>query len=253
MTAERRRAAGGDGRQHAPLNASEMFGVLSDVSSAVAAHDVGEFERRRRSHRLVRRRHLQRKPIQRARRRGDEARRDAGVARRRRKILVTQQDLDDADVGPALQKMGGEAVAQHMHADALVDPGRSGGGRSLHAIGAASLASRARRKRQWLGVRRDCARSPDRRPLGLLPCTNRRRLVGAAHVIAFANGAAASRDAAAYCSLVVPGDSRVDHEPAWLEVRGLFSVPLGTDAVAHERAGYFEALWAADLGACGSR
>src|ERR1019366_9499144 len=35
----------------------------------------------------------------------------------------------------------------------------------------ASLASRARRKRQWLGVRRDCARSPDRRPLGLLPCT----------------------------------------------------------------------------------
>ena len=42
----------------------------------------------------------------------------------------------------------------------------------LHAIGAASVASRARREWQWLGVRRDCARSPDRRPLGLLPCTN---------------------------------------------------------------------------------
>ena len=64
MTAERRRAAGGDRRQHAPLDAPEMAGVLSDVSLAVAANDVGEFERRRRSHRLFRRRHVQREPIQ---------------------------------------------------------------------------------------------------------------------------------------------------------------------------------------------
>ena len=92
MAAERRRAAGGNGRQHAPFAASEMFGVLSRVSLAVAADDVGEFERQRRPHRLLRRRHVQREPIQRARRRGDEARRNAGVARRRRKMFVTQQE-----------------------------------------------------------------------------------------------------------------------------------------------------------------
>ena len=72
MTAERRRAAGGDRREHAPLDAPEMFSVLSFVTLAVAADDVGEFERRRRPHRLFRRRHVQREPIQGARRRGDQ-------------------------------------------------------------------------------------------------------------------------------------------------------------------------------------
>jgi hypothetical protein len=48
---------------------------------------------------------------------------------------------------------------------------------------------------------------------------------------------------------VVPGDSRVDHEPAWLELRELFSVPLGTAAVVRECAGYLKALWPADVGA----
>jgi hypothetical protein len=114
MTAERRCPASGDSRQHAPFAAPEMESVLSDVSLAVSADDVGEFERRRWPHRLLRRR-LQRKPIQGARRSGDEARRDAGVARRRRKLFVSQQNLDDADIGPAFQKMRGEAVTQGVH------------------------------------------------------------------------------------------------------------------------------------------
>jgi hypothetical protein len=34
--------------------------------------------------------------------------------------------LDDSDIGAALKKMGGEAVAQHMQGHALLDPGRLG-------------------------------------------------------------------------------------------------------------------------------
>ena len=110
MTTERGCATGRNSRQYAPLDAPEVACVLSRVAPAVAADDVGEFERRRRPHRLFRWRHVQRKPIQRARRRGDEACRDAGIARRRRQILVAEQNLDDADIRPALQKMGGETM-----------------------------------------------------------------------------------------------------------------------------------------------
>ncbi len=59
MTAERRRAAGRDRSDYAPLDAPEMSGVRSFVSLAVTAEDIGQFERRPRRHRLLRRRHLQ--------------------------------------------------------------------------------------------------------------------------------------------------------------------------------------------------
>jgi hypothetical protein len=36
---------------------------------------------------------------------------DLRVARRRRQIIVPEQDLDDPDISSVLQKMGGEAVA----------------------------------------------------------------------------------------------------------------------------------------------
>ena len=123
--------------QHAPFDAPKMLGVLSDVSLAVAADDVGEFERRRRvgtaysggvTSSESRSSGLAvpaiKRPVE-----------SVGVARRRRKLIVTQQDLDYANIGSALQKMCGEAVPQHMHADALVDPGcRCGGpaGRVQH-------------------------------------------------------------------------------------------------------------------------
>ena len=124
MTAERRRAAGHDRSDHAPLDAPEMSGVRPFVSLAVTAEDIGQFERRPRCHRLLRRRHLQREPVERALGPGDHLRRDARVARRRRQILVSEQDLDDANVDAALQEMGREAVAQNVHAHALVDAGR---------------------------------------------------------------------------------------------------------------------------------
>jgi hypothetical protein len=36
---------------------------------------------------------------------------------------VTEQDLDDPNVGAALQKMGGKAMAKRVGRDTLADPG----------------------------------------------------------------------------------------------------------------------------------
>ncbi len=79
VTAERGGATGGDGRHHTPFDAREMSGVRSLVSLAVAAQDVGQFERRPDPHRLFRRRHVQRQPVEGARRGGDDPGRDAGL------------------------------------------------------------------------------------------------------------------------------------------------------------------------------
>src|SRR6266436_9094188 len=49
---------------------------------------------------------------------------DAGVARRRVKLVVNQKRLDDANIGAVLEQMGRETVAQRMQRHALLDPGR---------------------------------------------------------------------------------------------------------------------------------
>ena len=75
-----------DRADHASLDAPEMSGVRSFITLAVAAEDVGQFERRPRRHPLSWRRHLQRQSIQRTGGFGDDLCRDARVARRRRKF-----------------------------------------------------------------------------------------------------------------------------------------------------------------------
>ena len=65
------------------------------------------------------RRDLQGQAIERALGRADRMGRDLRVARRRRQIVVAEQDLDDPDVGSVLQKMRREAVAQRVQRDAL--------------------------------------------------------------------------------------------------------------------------------------
>ena len=122
MAAERRRAAGRDRSDHAPFDAPEMSGVRPFVTRSVAAEDVGHFERRPRRHPLSGRRHVQGEPIERTGRIADELPGDARIARRRRQVLVAEQNLDDSDVDAALQKVGGEAVSQNVHADSLVEP-----------------------------------------------------------------------------------------------------------------------------------
>src|SRR5437763_5361239 len=61
--------------------------------------------------------------VERARHLADRADGDAGVERRRVELLVSQQNLDDADIGLLLQEVGGKAVPQRMNADTLGDAG----------------------------------------------------------------------------------------------------------------------------------
>src|SRR5207253_8175441 len=58
--------------------------------------------------------HLQQK-VERARHLADRADGDAGVKRRRVELFVSEQDLDDPDIGLLFQKMGGKAMSQGMN------------------------------------------------------------------------------------------------------------------------------------------
>src|SRR5690242_7465568 len=48
---------------------------------------------------------------------------DAGVERRRVELLVSEQNLDDPDIGLLLEEMRGKAMPQCMNADALGNAG----------------------------------------------------------------------------------------------------------------------------------
>src|SRR5271170_21569 len=61
--------------------------------------------------------------VERARHLADRADGDASVKRRRVELLVSEQDLDDADIRLLLQKMSGKAVPQRMNTDTLGDAG----------------------------------------------------------------------------------------------------------------------------------
>jgi hypothetical protein len=52
---------------------------------------------------------------------------DVGVDHGRADVLVAEQGLDRADVGAALEQVGGEAVAQGVGGDPFVDAGGEGG------------------------------------------------------------------------------------------------------------------------------
>ena len=128
VAAERRRPAQLDGAHDPPFDAAEMAGVCLAIGVAVAAEDI---------------RHLQIGCHGRAAQAGGttssvsrssglsvrriEVVRDLRIARRGRQVVVAEQHLDDADIGAALQQMGGEAVPQRMHRHALGQAGRGAG------------------------------------------------------------------------------------------------------------------------------
>ena len=72
--------------------------------------------------RLSRRHDLQRQSVERAPRRPDRVGRDLRIARRRRQIVMTEQNLNDPDVGSAFQEMRREAMAQRVNVTRLVKP-----------------------------------------------------------------------------------------------------------------------------------
>src|SRR3954447_4859109 len=66
--------------------------------------------------------HHEGKAVEGARRAGDQGCGDLGVPSRRRQLDMPEQNLNDPDVGPALQKMSGETVPERVGRDGLIDP-----------------------------------------------------------------------------------------------------------------------------------
>src|SRR6516165_340679 len=67
--------------------------------------------------------HLVQQQVERTGHLTDRLNGDAGVERRRVQLLVSEQHLDDADIGLLLQQMRSKAVPQGMNPDAFGDAG----------------------------------------------------------------------------------------------------------------------------------
>ena len=94
----------------AALSAAELDRVGLPERCAVAAEDIRHLEHGPHCGRSVGRCHRQAQPIQRAGRIGDQVGGDLSVASRRRESGMAEQHLDDANVGAALEQMGGETM-----------------------------------------------------------------------------------------------------------------------------------------------
>src|SRR5258706_1449123 len=119
-----------------------MPGVGLAPGSPVAAEDVRNLKRGTRhgprplSLGLVFLLLDQAEPVQGAHYLADRAGGHARIERRRIKLRVSQQHLNHTNIDILLQKMGGEAVPQRVHRDALADPGQLDG----HVADAVQLA-----------------------------------------------------------------------------------------------------------------
>ena len=101
VTAERRGAARLDGRHDAALVGQEPTTLRDAERLAVAAEDVRHLQYGTHEAALLGRDNLQGQRVERTRCSGDQAGRDLGVTSRRLQMGVTEQDLDDPDVGTA--------------------------------------------------------------------------------------------------------------------------------------------------------
>jgi hypothetical protein len=128
MPTQRRRPARLDRCQDPALGAAEMRRMSLPIGWAMATDDVRHLQRGTHRASSVCRRKVQLQPLKRARRLADRAGRHLGIAGRRLQTVVTEQGLDDANVGAALQQMRGEAVPQRVHRHPLVQPGSGPGG-----------------------------------------------------------------------------------------------------------------------------
>ena len=127
VAAERGRAAGRDRRHHLQ-RAGSRGRRWPFATPRHGAEDVGDLERGRAAapvSRAASRSRVDAQPIQGLLILRIVLSGDAGIARRRRQLRVTEQNLDHANVDAALQQMGGEAVPQRVRRNALGDAARS--------------------------------------------------------------------------------------------------------------------------------
>lgn len=106
-------------RHHAALDAAKVVVVVSAISRTMATEDIRDLQIGTHRSRSGWRAHFNGQSIKRALRHGDYARCNMSVARGRRQVVVSQQDLDDPDIRSALEEVGGKAMPQGMNADSL--------------------------------------------------------------------------------------------------------------------------------------
>ena len=100
-----------DGTHHPAFDPPEMSVMGLTMVFPVAAKNVRHFQSRRVGEASSAwRHHFQRQPVERTGRAADQRVGHLRVARRGRQVVVAEQDLDDADVGSAFQKMSGKAM-----------------------------------------------------------------------------------------------------------------------------------------------
>src|SRR5262249_37801824 len=106
----------------AALIGQEPTTLGSTKRIAVAAENVRHLQRGPHRPRLFGWDDLQRELIKRTRRPGDQPSRNLGVARRRLKVAVPEQNLDDPDMSAALKKVSSKAMPQRGARHMLADP-----------------------------------------------------------------------------------------------------------------------------------
>ena len=123
VAAERRRAAVLDRRHDLELGQAQMTGLDGTIAGAFSSEDIGDLERgaQAASAAGILAFHQQRQTLERTGHRADRLGRNARIERGRIELGVPQQHLDDADVDILLEQMRGEAVAQCVRADTLLD------------------------------------------------------------------------------------------------------------------------------------
>jgi hypothetical protein len=120
MAAERHRTAALNGRHHLKLIEADVPGIGATPRRPVVAEDIRNLQRWTGHRRWLRRRRVSpaplgllarlRQQVERALDAGDHAGGDTRITRRCLQFVMTQQRLDNSNIGAALEQVGGEAV-----------------------------------------------------------------------------------------------------------------------------------------------
>lgn len=119
MAAERCGPAELDRRHDAVFDAADMAVVGTTIGRTMAAEDIRHLQFGAHCRGSGRRHHLQRQSIERALGCCDCCGRHMRIASRGREVAVSQKDLDNPDINPALQQVRGKAVPQRMNGHSL--------------------------------------------------------------------------------------------------------------------------------------
>ena len=106
---------------------AQVSGMGSAIGRPGRSEDIGDLDGG--AHRSALWRlalHKRHQAIKRASDRVDRSGGHLGVERGRLELAVSEQNLDDADIGAIFEKVGGEAVPQCVRTDTLMDPGHFG-------------------------------------------------------------------------------------------------------------------------------